>query len=74
MRYILAKDEAKCPRLQQVGNIDVTGSVLGMQKLCGWPRGGQVRCGGYIYNVGVAEVRRRFNFELLLRQPNPPTC
>jgi hypothetical protein len=58
MRYLLVKDARKCPRLQQVGNIDVSGSVLGMQKLFGWPKGGQVRCGGYIYNVGVTEVQR----------------
>ena len=41
-----------------VGNISVTGSVLGMQRKFGWPKGGQVRVGSYIYNVGVQEVER----------------
>jgi hypothetical protein len=57
--YIKIKDaEAHKIRLHDVGNIDRSGSVLGMRHLYGWPKGGQVRVGRYIYNVGVSEVER----------------
>jgi hypothetical protein len=36
-----------------------------MQKKYGWPKGGQVRVGAYIYNVGVAEVERLRNLFIL---------
>lgn len=58
MRYI-TEDDARRYRVNTgVGNIDKSGSVKGMQQLYGWPKGGQVRIGGYIYNVGVSEVER----------------
>lgn len=44
--------------LDAVGSIHKSGSVAGMQKLYGWPKGGQVRIGAYIYNVGVDAVAR----------------
>ena len=59
MRYVPAENIAQASRLvnfDAVGNIDRTGSVRGMQKLYGWPRNGQVRLGGYIYNIGPEKV------------------
>lgn len=58
MRYVRQQDAEKIERLNECGNISVTGSVRGMQDKYGWPKGGQVRVGSYIYNVGVAEVER----------------
>lgn len=58
MRYI-TESTARAQRVNMnVANISRTGSVLGMQKLYGWPVGGQIRIGGFIYNVGVSEVQR----------------
>lgn len=63
MRYVRLKDLTKARsvtrgQLDLCGNIHVSGSVRGMQKIYGWPRGGQVRIGGYIYNVGAAAMQR----------------
>ena len=44
--------------VEAVGNISRTGSVRGMQTLYGWPKGGQVRIGAWIYNIGPAAVQR----------------
>lgn len=52
-------------RLDNVGSIDKSGSVVGMQKLYGWPKGGQIRVGSYIYNVGVSEVERARSLGIL---------
>jgi hypothetical protein len=61
MRYIPKDYEAEARRLvdfETCGNIDASGSVKGMQTLYGWPKRGQVRLGGYIYNVGPSSVQR----------------
>lgn len=58
MKYVRQEDANKVRGLNSCGNISVTGSVVGMRKLYGWPKGGQVRVGSYIYNVGVTEVER----------------
>lgn len=61
MRYVRKSDEKAARRLvnfDSVGNISVTGSVLGMQRRFGWQRGGQVRLGRYIYNIGIANVNK----------------
>jgi hypothetical protein len=59
MRYVREQDaRAIKDVLDRVGSISVTGSVLGMRRLYGWKKGGQVRVGAYIYNVGPAEVTR----------------
>lgn len=56
MKYIRVADADRArriePRLESCGNISSTGSVLGMQRRFNWPKGGQVRIGAYIYNVG----------------------
>ena len=68
MRYVRKADFAAANRIANltgVGNIDVSGSVRGMQKLYGWPKGGQVRVGGYIYNAGPAAVEALDNANLL---------
>lgn len=59
MRYT-TKEGARRARvnLEAVGNISVTGSVRGMQERYGWPKGGQVRVGAWVYNVGVAGVEK----------------
>jgi hypothetical protein len=60
MRYVPTSKADQARRLVNFngcGNIDVTGSVLGMQKLYGWTKGGQVRLGGYIYNIGPHAVQ-----------------
>ncbi len=58
MRYVRL-DDVKPARLNlDVPNIHKSGSVLGMQRLFGWPKGGQIQVGGYIYNVGVRVVDR----------------
>lgn len=56
--------EAACRRyrinLDACGSIHKSGSVAGMQRLYGWPKGGQVRVGQWIYNIGpdaVAKLR-----------------
>lgn len=72
MRYIRVEDYDIANRrtggaFDRVGNIDASGSVRGMQKLYGWPRGGQVRCGGTIYNIGPEAVDRLRQFTGLLR-------
>lgn len=48
----------------EVGSIDKSGSVVGMRNLYGWPKGGQVRLGGYIYNIGKAAVETLDNANL----------
>lgn len=58
MRYITKADAERHRVNLDVSNISVTGSVTGMQKQFGWPKGGQVRVGSYIYNLGVDEVQR----------------
>lgn len=68
MRYVREED-AKAVRnhlnLSGVGNIHVSGSVRGMQLRYGWPKGGQVRVGQWIYNVGPSEVSRLRNIGIL---------
>lgn len=59
MRYTTKREAIACGiPIEAVGNIDVSGSVRGMQKLYGWERGGQVRIGSYIYNIGPAAVQK----------------
>lgn len=58
MKYVRQEDAKKVQGLDSCGNISVTGSVVGMRNLYGWPKGGQIRVGSYIYNVGPAEVQR----------------
>jgi hypothetical protein len=59
MRYVKVSDAGQIRDvLDRVGSISATGSVIGMQRLYGWKRGGQVRVGAYIYNVGPSEVAR----------------
>lgn len=68
MRYVRQEDYSRANRIAKfdaVGNISVTGSVRGMQELYGWPKGGQVRLGSYIYNVGPAAVEALNNANLL---------
>jgi hypothetical protein len=43
MRYVREEDRKSVRGLDSCGNIDKTGSVLGMQRIYGWPKGGQVR-------------------------------
>ena len=67
MRYVRKADvpgwlEA---RMDVVGSIDKTGSVRGMQRRFNWPKGGQIRVGGYIYNVGPEIVARLRDQNLL---------
>ena len=62
MRYILQTDYSKANRavsnaFEICGNISVTGSVKGMQKIYGWKPKGQVRYGRYIYNIGPWNVQ-----------------
>lgn len=65
MRYITEEEANKNRVNLAVGSIHKTGSVTGMQKKYGWPKGGQVRVGAYIYNVSVAEVERLRNLFIL---------
>lgn len=66
MRYITEQDaKANRVNLDAVRSIHRTGSVRGMQDRYGWPKGGQVRVGSYIYNVGTAEVERLRNLGVL---------
>ena len=68
MRYVRKTEEGRARRMvdfDSVSNIDSSGSVRGMQKLYGWPKGGQVRIGGYIYNIGTAAVERLANSNVL---------
>lgn len=67
MRYVLREFEAQARRLVNFdcGNISASGSVKGMQQLYGWPKGGQVRMGSYIYNVGPEAVKRLTHAKLL---------
>jgi hypothetical protein len=68
MKYVRLEDENKARRLANfagVGSIDKSGSVVGMQNKFGWQKGGQVRLGGYIYNVGPSAVERLKNHNLL---------
>ncbi len=58
MRYVPEHKAGEVRGLEECGNISATGSARGMQEKYGWPKGGQVRVGGYIYNVGTAEVDR----------------
>lgn len=62
MKYILIVDYNEANELTYnsfalCSNIRKTGSVRGMQKLYGWPKGGQVRCGQFIYNIGPQNVK-----------------
>ena len=67
MRYVPMELESQARRAVNfnVGNIDKSGSVRGMQQLYFWPKGGQVRLGGYIYNVGPAAVEVLNNKNLI---------
>lgn len=57
--YITVENAKKYDiNLEHVGSIDRNGSVRGMQRLYGWKKGGQVRIGSYIYNIGTLEVER----------------
>ena len=49
MRYVPMELESQARRAVNfnVGSIDKSGSVRGMQELYFWPKGGQVRLGGY---------------------------
>lgn len=58
MRYMTERAAKGCKLDLDCANIHRTGSVRGMQERYGWPKGGQVRVGSYIYNIGVAEVER----------------
>ena len=60
MRYVKKCDVPLwlASEMDRVGSIDRTGSVRGMQNRFGWKRGGQVRVGGYVYNVGPEGVAR----------------
>lgn len=61
MIYIRKRDEFSArsvANFDSCGNIAKSGSVVGMRKLYGWPEGGQVRLGGYIYNVGTVAVQK----------------
>jgi hypothetical protein len=44
--------------MDEVSSIDRTGSVRGMRNRFGWSKGGQVRIGGYIYNIGPNRVKK----------------
>lgn len=61
MRYIRKQDADRngfTALAERCGSISVTGSVRGMRKLYGWPAGGQVRIGAWVYNVGPDAVQR----------------
>lgn len=58
MRYTTKEAASRARVSLDVPNIHKSGSVAGMQKLYGWPRGGQVRCGSYVYNIGPAGVAK----------------
>ena len=60
MRYVKVKETPRWleARMDTVGSIARSGSVRGMQNRFGWKRGGQVRVGGFIYNVGPDDVAR----------------
>ena len=67
MKYVPLEFESKARRMvnfEAGGNIDKSGSVVGMRNLYGWPKGGQVRMGGYIYNIGPSAVERLDNANL----------
>lgn len=66
MRYITEESATRNRvNLEAVGSIHRTGSVRGMQERYGWAKGGQVRVGSYIYNIGVSEVDRLRNLGAL---------
>lgn len=58
MKYVPMEfaDKARSRVNFNVASIDKSGSVVGMRNLFGWPKGGQVRLGGYIYNIGPVAV------------------
>lgn len=61
MRYVKTVDMKRANQVTRgaftkCGNIAASGSVRGMQDRFGWPRGGQVRCGLYVYNIGTRAV------------------
>jgi hypothetical protein len=63
MRYVRVKNWTEARnvtrgQLDLCGSIHASGSVRGMQKIYGWPRGAQVRIGRYIYNVGTVALQR----------------
>ena len=67
MKYVPKAVEDKARRLvnfDACGNIDKSGSVVGMRNIYRWPKGGQVRLGGYIYNIGPSAVERLDNANL----------
>jgi len=66
MRYVKESNRNKVRNIDSAGSIHRTGSVTGMQRKYGWPKGGQIRLGSYIYNVGVREVERLRDGGLLL--------
>lgn len=58
MRHTTEAEAARARVSLDVGNIHRSGSVRGMQERFGWPKGGQVRIGSYVYNVGPAGVAK----------------
>lgn len=58
MRYTTKEGAERARVSLEVPSIHASGSVRGMQERYGWPRGGQVRVGGYVYNVGPANVEK----------------
>jgi hypothetical protein len=58
MRYLTEADAVKHRVNLDCANIHKSGSVVGMRERYGWPKGGQIRVGSYIYNIGVREVER----------------
>lgn len=59
MRYA-TEDACRRARvnLDACGSIHRSGSVAGMQARYGWPKGGQLRVGSYVYNVGAGALDR----------------
>lgn len=66
MKYVPMEvaDKARRAVNFNVASIDKSGSVVGMRNLYGWPKGGQVRLGGYIYNIGPVAVEKLDNLNL----------
>ncbi len=65
MRYMTQADAERNRVSLDVANISASGSVKGMQQIYGWPKGGQVRVGGFVYNVGVVEIERARSLGIL---------
>lgn len=58
MRYVLETNRHLVHGLDTCEVIGRDGSAKEMQQKHGWRRGGQVRIGGFTYNVGINEVSR----------------